>query len=242
MRKLIVLIFIIGFVGSAGAAEVTYHFTAEIYAHSDEQTGIFSELGYSYDLPLKGKITIDTETEPMLGDLTYPHLPGAYGLWETGAIMFQNQGYTWLDTCTRKLMIMNLSSGHRMMQMWTKQFRLDANPEVTEVLQTITLTNDGLDASMPENLNLGINPEYTVQIKKGGLFSVFKARITSIKKAEADSKSDEASIDRACPVDAEWKNHGAYVNCVAQYEEIMSGKDKGAIVSRAAKSEHGKKK
>ena len=35
MRKLIILLFVIGFVGSASAAEVTYHFTAQIYIYSD---------------------------------------------------------------------------------------------------------------------------------------------------------------------------------------------------------------
>jgi hypothetical protein len=254
MRKLIILVFIIGFVGSASAAEVTYHFTAQIYAYSDGAE-IFSKLKYSDDMPLKGTITIDPETEPILDNLNDPYVSGAYGKWDTGVIMFENQGYSWLGTSTRNLLIMNLQSGHTVIQMWTKQFSLDANPdisevlqEVSEVMQMITGTNDGLDASMPDSLNLGISPEYIVQIKKrDGSISQFKAKIRSIMKVEtADSAEDVVAGDYPC--DGNWKNHGEYVKCVAQTakehpaEGLIDQNKKGTIVSEAAKSEYGKKK
>lgn len=49
-----------------------------------------------------------------------------------------------------------------------------------------------------------------------------------------------------CPCDNEWKNHGAYVSCVAQASEdfvdlgLITEAEKGAIVSAAGKSACGK--
>ena len=257
MRKLIILLFIIGFVGSASAAEVTYKFTAKIYAYSDGSE-IFSKLKYSADMPLKGTITIDPEIDPILDNLSDPYVSGAYGQWGTGVIVFENQGYPWLAASTRNLLIFNLPSGLHRTKMWTKQFSLDANPEISEVLQEvsevmqmITLTNDGLDASMPNDLNLGDSPAYTVQIKRrGGSISQFKANITSIMKVETDVSIEEM-VERYCPCepDDEWKNHGAYVKCVTQAAKELVAQDdsidknmKGIIVSEAAKRECGKKK
>ena len=149
--------------------------------------------------------------------------------------------------------------------MWTKQFKMDANPdisevfqEVFEVMQMITLTNDGLDASMPNNLNLGDSPTYSVQIKRRvppaegqttgiQLTSLFKAKITSIMKVEA-ADSAEARVAGDCPCDNTWKNHGAYVKCVTQTakkiaaEGLIDKNKEDVIVSEAAKGECGKKK
>jgi hypothetical protein len=264
MRKLIILLFIIGFVGSASAAEVTYHFTAQIYAYSDGSE-IFSKLKYSADMPLKGTITIDPEAEPILDNLDDPYASGAYGQWGTGVIIFENQGYPWLDASTRNLLTFNLPSGHHRIQMWTKQFKLDANPdisevfqEVFEVMQMITLTNDGLDASMPNDLNLGDSPTYTVQIKRRvppaegqttgiQLTSLFKAKITSIMKVEAAASAEDLEAG-ACSCDGGWKNHGEYVKCVTQTAKYFAAdgridqNKKDIIVSEAAKSDCGKKK
>ena len=264
MRKLIILLFVIGFVGSASAAEVTYQFTAQIYAYSDGSE-IFSKLKYSAGMPLKGTITIDPEIEPILDNLNDPYVSGAYAKWGTGVIVFENQGYPWLDASTRNLLTLNLPSGHHRIQMWTKQFKMDANPdisevfqEVFEVMQMITLTNDGLDASMPNNLNLGDSPTYSVQIKRRvppaegqttgiQLTSLFKAKITSIMKVEAaDSAEDLVAV--VCPCDDDWKNHGDYVKCVTQTakeyaaEGLIDKNKKDVIVSKAAKRDCGKKK
>ena len=264
MRKLFILLFIIGFVGSASAAEVTYKFTAKIYAYSDGSE-IFSKLKYSADMPLKGTITIDPEIEPILDNLDDPYVSGAYGQWGTGVIVFENQGYPWLDASTRNLLIFNLPSGLHRTQMWTKQFSLDANPdisevlqEVSEVMQMITLTNDGLDASMPNDLNLGDSPEYTVKIKRRvppadgqttgiQLTSLFKAKITSIMKVEAAASAEDL-IEGECSCEIEWKNHGDYVKCVTQAAKVHAANDlidqkkKSIIVSEAARSDCGKKK
>ncbi len=56
------------------------------------------------------------------------------------------------------------------------------------------------------------------------------------------------SIDQYCPCDDDWKNHGAYVNCVAHTAEefleagLITEAEKDAIVSAAARSDCGKKK
>lgn len=54
-------------------------------------------------------------------------------------------------------------------------------------------------------------------------------------------------IDESCPPDAVWKNHGAYVKCVAHVAEglleagLISEAEKDLIVSTAAQSDVGKK-
>ncbi len=246
MRKFILLVFIIGFVGSASAAEVTYNFTAEIYTYSDD-SGIFSELGYSANMPLKGTITIDPETEPQI--YLASDVPTAFRWWRTGVIMFENQGYTWLDTCSRSLLIVNDLSNHQI-DISTKQESLDGNSLVTSVLQKITLINDGLDASMPTDLNVGSFSDYFVKIENNGTSSWFKAKIVSIEKAEEIITADSAEdiVAKECPCEDDWKNHGAYVRCVAQSAKglvekgLISKKKQGDIVSEAAKSKCGKKK
>jgi hypothetical protein len=56
------------------------------------------------------------------------------------------------------------------------------------------------------------------------------------------------SIPQLCPTDATYKNHGAYVSCVARTAEafleagLITEAEKGVIVSAAAKSDVGKKK
>jgi hypothetical protein len=59
--------------------------------------------------------------------------------------------------------------------------------------------------------------------------------------------SNGCSIDEICACDNEWKNHGAYVKCVAQASEdfvvlgLITEDEKDDIVSDAAESECGKK-
>jgi len=54
-------------------------------------------------------------------------------------------------------------------------------------------------------------------------------------------------ISDYCPAEGSWKNHGAYVSCVARTAEsfldagIISEAEKDAMVSVAAKSDIGKK-
>lgn len=259
MRKLIVLIFIIGFVGSAGAAEVTYHFTAEFQLDLNGEkifsdgAEIFSEMGYSKDMELKGTITYDPEIQgvtysPVPDAPDAAALPNAWGFWTTGVIVFENQRYSWLDNCNRYIKIQNSSTDHTI-KISTKQGN-PTNPDDPEMMQVITATIDGLDASMPSDLDLGDSAQYIVQFTKSpGKFSFFKANITIIPAEEYNNSADQSVEIEGCPSDNEWKNHGAYVRCVARSageksikDGLISGKEKSAIVSRAAKSEYGKKK
>lgn len=242
MRKLIILLFVIGFVGSASAAEVTYNFTAEIPENSYfDDSGIFSELGYSKDMPLKGTITIDPEIIPgaISPDTSEA---GAFGYWETGVIMFENQGYPWLDTFSPSLVIVNASSYHKIDITTMQDISLDGNSSVSSVLQNITLINDWLDASMPSDLNVGSSSDYFVKIMNNGTSSWFKAQITSIEKAEQieTAASAEDVLSKECLCEDDWKNHGAYVSCVARNTKGLEEHD--AMVSLAAKSICGKKK
>lgn len=65
---------------------------------------------------------------------------------------------------------------------------------------------------------------------------------------DANGCSGAQNIARACLCDAAWKNHGAYVSCVAHSAQdqvaagLISETDKGAIVSSAAQNSCGKKK
>ena len=58
---------------------------------------------------------------------------------------------------------------------------------------------------------------------------------------------DGCAISQLCPCDSAWKNHGAYVKCVAQTsndfvsEGLITGEEKGEIVSDAAQSDCGHK-
>ena len=65
---------------------------------------------------------------------------------------------------------------------------------------------------------------------------------------DADGCSGAQLVDLECPCDNDWKNHGAYVSCVAHAAEdlvvmgLITEAEKGAIVSTRAKSGCGKKK
>ena len=256
MRKFILLVFIIGFVGSASAAADTYYFTAEISGFSDG-TGIFSDLGYTANMPLKGTIIIDPEIEATKTNLT-PSESGAFGWWPTGVIEFENQNYEWSTGFSPSLLIINYVSD-RQTDISTKQGSLEINPDVTMVVQQITLKHDGLDASIPSDLSLSGNTfaEYFVQIQIGQVSSWFKANITNLAKAEEatdtvkietveDKLSIEQSIDLACACE-ESKNHGQYVSCVANATKELvavdriSNKERKDIIKAAAKSDCGKK-
>lgn len=256
MRKFILLVFIIGFIGSAGAAAAdTYNFTAEISDYTDG-AGIFSELGYTANMPLKGTITIDPEIEALQTNLT-PSQSGAFGWWPTGVIEFENQKYEWITGFSPSLLIINYVSD-RQTDISTKQGSLDTNPNVTMVVQQITLKHDGLDASMPSDLSIigSTFAEYFVQIYIGQTSSWFKANITNLAKAEGatdtvktetveDKLSIEQSIDLACSCD-ESKNHGQYVSCVANATKELvatgdiSNKQRKDIIKEAANSDCGK--
>jgi hypothetical protein len=64
---------------------------------------------------------------------------------------------------------------------------------------------------------------------------------------EPSGCSSPQSLQLACPTNASWRNHGAYVQCVAQEAErqvaegVIPASEKDAIVATAAKSEIGKK-
>ena len=54
------------------------------------------------------------------------------------------------------------------------------------------------------------------------------------------------AMSQYCPPDADWKNHGQFVKCVTKFanawlkEGLITGAEKGAIVSEAAQSDVGK--
>jgi hypothetical protein len=60
--------------------------------------------------------------------------------------------------------------------------------------------------------------------------------------------TDGCSLSDLCPCENEWKNHGAYVSCVAQAstgfveQGLLSEAEKDAIVSQAGGSSCGQKK
>jgi hypothetical protein len=58
---------------------------------------------------------------------------------------------------------------------------------------------------------------------------------------------DGCSVSQLCPCDGQWKNHGAYVSCVAHATNdfvaagLITEEEKDAIVSAAGSSDCGKK-
>ena len=60
--------------------------------------------------------------------------------------------------------------------------------------------------------------------------------------------SNGCSITQICPEQNNWKNHGAYVKCVAHAAEgfeadgLITGEEKGALVSEAGSSDIGHEK
>jgi len=67
-------------------------------------------------------------------------------------------------------------------------------------------------------------------------------------KVDLEGCSGEQRVDLMCPCDADWKNHGKYVDCVthAAWVQWRAGlithQDKGAIISARARTDCGKKK
>ena len=76
-------------------------------------------------------------------------------------------------------------------------------------------------------------------------YNVISKRKVSDTNLECVANVCEVGVICAC--DNDWKNHGQYVKCVkkvtniAKKAGIISGKEKGEIVSEAAKSDCGKK-
>ncbi|MBW2614000.1 MAG: hypothetical protein JRE12_16810, partial [Deltaproteobacteria bacterium] len=185
MRKFIISVFIAGFIaGSANAEMLEFHFTANINSYVDG-SGIFSELGYSDSMAVEGTFTIETETESDINFLE-PDEFSAIRLWRTGTVMFNNQGYAWVEAPSSTLAVFNdPSTLFHQTDIRTGQDNLTDFPGVKMVAQKITLNNDGLDASMPTDFNLGISSEFIVEIEKTGEpVSIFWASITSIMNAE----------------------------------------------------------
>ena len=257
MRKFVILIFIIGFIGSASAAEVTYNFTAGIQTYVDD-SGIFSELGYSNGMPLNGTITINTETAPLITPYGGQYDIGAVRYYDTGIIQFENQNYDWLPSSSPTLLVVNKSETYRETTITTIH-NISSTPEiipgVTYVEQKITLRNLGLDASMPENLEVGFAAEYFVKITRGGISSWFLATVDDITNADAaavsttnQTEEPAVDIDSLCPCEDDWKNHGQYVSCVAkETKELVaagqiSEKERTDMVKKAAKSTCGENK
>ena len=64
---------------------------------------------------------------------------------------------------------------------------------------------------------------------------------------DVDGCSGEQNVDRECPCDYSWKDHGKYVSCVAHAAEeqleadLITPLEKDVIVSTRAKSGCGKK-
>jgi hypothetical protein len=59
---------------------------------------------------------------------------------------------------------------------------------------------------------------------------------------------DGCSVMDLCPCDNDWKNHGQYVQCVTRAGQnlfqagLITGKEKGQMISEAGRSSCGKKK
>ena len=62
-----------------------------------------------------------------------------------------------------------------------------------------------------------------------------------------DVTTQEASLDSPCSPEDDWKNHGAYVRCVAHHafelfaQGLISKENMGELISEAARSDVGKK-
>ena len=183
MRKLMILILVMGLVGTASAADVTYHFTAQIKGYSDG-TGIFGQLGYNENMTIEGTITIDPEATALY--VYQPDDVGGFGWYGDGRVAFANQGYEWEEDCKENLLITNFaavdSAGmpyHRT-ELLVTQARLNQVEGIQLVSQKVILENDGLDVSIPADLNLGSYAEYVATILTDQGESSLTATITSI--------------------------------------------------------------
>jgi hypothetical protein len=119
----------------------------------------------------------------------------------------------------------------------------------------LTWLNDQVKGTMPDG-----SPEFDTNIKIARVFfdgdddddgvpnfndvcseTAFGANV------DIDGCSGEQIVDRECPCDDRWKNHGKYVSCVAHSAEeqleasLITSLEKDAIVSTRAKSDCGKK-
>lgn len=188
MRKFIILIMVIGLVGSASAAEVTYHFAAQITGY-DDATGIFGQLGYTDSMPLEGTITYDPEA---VVTNSYPLATMTMSLYyDQGLLAFSNQAYEWEGGGSRLWVIKSYVQGadgvpfHTMEIQTTQAGLVNSSGEtvegIAEVAQKVTLENEGWNVTLPEELVLGNSGHYNMSILKAdGSGSTLSATITAI--------------------------------------------------------------
>ncbi len=191
MRKFIILVFIAGFIaGSANAEMIDFHFTANINSYSDD-SGVFSELGYSDSMAIEGTVSIDTATEESFISPD-PLAVGSFGWWKTGLVVFEKQGFTWIDVSTQTLLVVNNPATvdppiplHHETNIGTSQASLNGLADIQSVNQKVILKNGEWDVNMPMDLNLDLFSEFLVEIiNTNGHGSIFRAAITSIMNAE----------------------------------------------------------
>jgi len=191
MRKFIISVFIAGFIaGSANAEMLEFHFTANINSYSDD-SGVFSELGYSDSMAIEGTVSIDTATEESFISPD-PLAVGAFGWWKTGLVVFEKQGFTWIDVSTQTLLVVNNPATvdppiplHHETNIGTSQASLNGADIIQSVNQKVILKNGEWDVNMPMDLNLDLFSEFLVEIiNTNGHRSIFRAAITSIMNAE----------------------------------------------------------
>ncbi|MCG6910648.1 MAG: hypothetical protein LJE94_11060 [Deltaproteobacteria bacterium] len=215
MRKFVIFMLIMGLVGSAGAAEVTYHFTANIDKYTDS-TGLFEELGYSGDMIIEGTISYDPEA---VATYSYVSQAGDKGMalyYDQGYVTFSHQVYEWLGDSEKLWYIETYASGnpdespppysypYHTIKIKTSQASLNEIVGVSEVAQVVYLVYNGWNMTMPAELTLGIDGKYFLSIKRqimsesgviDEISSDLTATITSIMDAEEYAASKEEVVN-----------------------------------------------
>jgi hypothetical protein len=119
--------------------------------------------------------------------------------------------------------------------------------------------NDGVCVNGPDNCQFSANPDQT-DTDGNGIGDVCEADLDGdgVPDGGLDQcpdtplgeivNADGCSIEQLCPCENDWKNHGAYVSCVAHASEdfvadgLITEAEKDIIVSEAGQSSCGKKK
>jgi hypothetical protein len=115
--------------------------------------------------------------------------------------------------------------------------------------------NDGVNDTVPDNCPLTPNTDQAdldmdgegdaCDLDADGDLITDASEQCPLTQPDAVVNSAGCSIAQICPEQNSWKNHGAYVKCVAHASEdfeadgLISGEEKGAIVSEAGSSDIG---
>ena len=200
MRKIILLILMVGFVaGTAGAEQLTFNFRAEIDSYSD-YTGMFEALGYDSIGEFTGTFTIDTDANARVEPLD-PFACYAYSWWDTGDVKLTNQGFGWTEAPNQTLVVYNMPvtsstdpSAYRRTDVKQEQGGLADFPDVNYVSILISLKNEGWDASMPTDFNVGASGQLIFNIETKENSSLIEATITEIVSAEEEEEAGTGGV------------------------------------------------